>query len=46
MTGTRGRAFIYEWNRNRQRRMDEGLKKKKALDEEARKLRRPRKHNN
>ena len=29
MTGTKGRAFIHDWNRNRQRRKEEEFKKKK-----------------
>ena len=44
MTGTRGRAFIYDWNRNRQRRMEEEFKKKKKREEETRKLLAPKKH--
>jgi len=44
MTGTKGRAFIYGWNRNRQRRMEEEFNKKKKREEETRKLLAPRKH--
>ena len=44
MTGTKGRAFIYDWNRNRQRRIEEEFKKKKKPEEETRKLLAPRKH--
>jgi len=44
MTGTKGRAFIYDWNRNRQRQMEEEFKKKKKREEETRKLLAPSKH--
>ena len=43
MTGNKGRAFIYDWNRNRQHQMKEEFEKKKR-EEETRKLLAPKKH--
>jgi hypothetical protein len=38
MTGGKGRAFVYDWNRNRLRRIEEEQQKKKKREEEARKF--------
>jgi hypothetical protein len=44
MTGTKGRAFIYDWNRSRQQRMVEQIREKKRRKEGVRKFLEERRH--